>query len=52
MAKVEHVSFKERLQQLMNGLEASHIDEAAAQLNDLHSGEVATLLEALPPKDR
>ena len=52
MADAERASFEECLQQLMNALEASLIEEAGAQLDELHPSEVAKLLEALPPKDR
>jgi len=52
MAEAERASFEELLQQLMNALEASLIEEAGAQFAELHPSEVAQLLEALPPKDR
>ena len=52
MADVEHASFEGRLQQLMVALEASLIEDAGAQLDELHPSEVAKLLEALTPKDR
>ena len=52
MADIENASFEGRLQQLMATLEASLIEEAGAQLNELHPSEVAKLLEALTPKDR
>jgi len=52
MAEIGRASFEKCLQQLMNALEASLLEEASAQLNELHPSEVAKLLEALPPKDR
>ena len=52
MSEVENTSFEDCLQRLMNSLEASLYEEAAAQLDGLHPGEVARLLEALTPKDR
>ena len=52
MADVEYASFEGRLQQLMVALEASLIEDAGTQLDELHSSEVAKLLEALTPKDR
>jgi len=52
MADIENASFEGRLQHLMATLEASLIEEAGAQLNELHPSEVAKLLEALTPKDR
>ncbi len=52
MSEVENTSFKDCLQRLINSLEASLYEEAAAQLDGLHPGEVARLLEALTPKDR
>lgn len=52
MSEVENTSFEDCLQRLINSLEASLYEEAAAQLDGLHPGEVARLLEALTPKDR
>ncbi|MGE4594688.1 MAG: magnesium transporter, partial [Gammaproteobacteria bacterium] len=52
MSEIERASFEECLQQLMNALEASLLEEAGAQLDELHPSEVAKLLEALTPKDR
>ena len=52
MSEVENTSFEECLQRLMTSLEASLYEEASAQLSDLHSAEIARLLESVPPKDR
>ena len=52
MSEVENTSFEDCLQGLMNSLEASLYEEAAAKLDGLHPGESARLLEALTPKDR
>ncbi len=52
MAEVERTSFEECLVQLINALEASLLEEAVAQLDELHPSEVANLIEALPPRDR
>lgn len=52
MSEVEHTSFEECLQRLMISLEASLYEEATSQLSDLHSAEIAHLLESVPPKDR
>ena len=52
MSEVENTSFEERLQRLMTSLEASLYEEATSQLADLHSAEIACLLESVPPKDR
>ena len=52
MSEVENTSFEERLQRLMTSLEASLYEEATSQLSDLHSAEIARLLESVPPKDR
>ncbi len=52
MSEVENTSFEARLQKLMTSLEASLYEEATAQLANLHSAEIARLLEGVPPKDR
>ncbi len=52
MLEVENTSFKECLQRLMTSLEASLYEEATSQLADLHSAEIARLLESVPAKDR
>jgi len=52
MSEVENTSFEECLQRLMTSLEASLYEEATSQLSDLHSAEIARLLESVPPKDR
>ncbi len=52
MSKVEHISFEDCLQRLMTSLEASLYEEATSQLSNLHSAEIARLLESVPPKDR
>jgi magnesium transporter len=52
MAEIELTSFEVSLQNLMIALEASDYDEAKQQINDLHPGEIALLLEAIQPKDR
>ena len=52
MSKVENTSFEDCLQKLITSLEASLYEEATAQLANLHSAEIARLLEAIPPKDR
>lgn len=52
MSEVQKTSFKDCLHKLMNALESSLYEEAATQLADLHSAEIARLLEAVPPKDR
>ncbi|CAC9436808.1 Mg/Co/Ni transporter MgtE, CBS domain-containing [uncultured Gammaproteobacteria bacterium] len=52
MIEVKHTSFEECLQRLMTSLEASLYEEATSQLSDLHTAEIARLLEAIPPKDR
>lgn len=52
MSEVKHASFKDCLQRLMNALEASLYEDATTQLAELHSAEIARLLEAIPPKDR
>ncbi|MGY8895605.1 MAG: magnesium transporter [Gammaproteobacteria bacterium] len=52
MSEVENTSFEECLQRLMISLEASLYEEATSQLSDLHSAEIARLLESVPPKDR
>ncbi len=52
MSEVDSTSFKECLQRLMISLEASLYEEATSQLSNLHSAEIARLLESVPPKDR
>ena len=52
MSEVENTSFEDCLQKLMTSLEASLYEEATAQLANLHSAEIARLLEGVPPKDR
>ncbi|MCH9745627.1 MAG: magnesium transporter [Proteobacteria bacterium] len=52
MSEVENTSFEECLQRLMISLEASLYEEATSQLSNLHSAEIARLLESVPPKDR
>ena len=52
MSEVENTSFEDCLQGLINSLEASLYEEAAAKLDGLHPGEISRLLEALTPKDR
>lgn len=52
MSEVENTSFEAHLQKLMTSLEASLYEEATAQLANLHSAEIARLLEGVPPKDR
>ena len=52
MSKVEHISFEDCLQRLMTSLEASLYEEATSQLSNVHSAEIARLLESVPPKDR
>ncbi len=52
MSEVENTSFEASLQKLMTSLEASLYEEATAQLTNLHSAEIARLLEGVPPKDR
>lgn len=52
MSEVKKTSFKDCLQRLMTALEASLYEEATTQLAELHSAEIARLLEAIPPKDR
>ncbi|EEZ79613.1 magnesium transporter [Candidatus Thioglobus sp.] len=52
MSEVENTSFEDCLQRLMVSLEASLYEEATSQLAGLHSGEIARLLEAVPPKER
>lgn len=52
MSEVENTSFEVCLQKLMTSLEASLYEEATAQLANLHSAEIARLLEGVPPKDR
>ena len=52
MSEVENTSFEDCLQKLITSLEASLYEEATAQLANLHSAEIARLLEAIPPKDR
>ncbi len=52
MSEVETTSFEDCLQRLIKSLEASSYEEAASQLSALHPGEVARLLEAVPPKNR
>jgi len=52
MAEVELTTFEVSLQNLMIALEASNLDEAKAQIKELHPGEISRLLEALQPKDR
>ncbi|MDB2589780.1 magnesium transporter [Candidatus Thioglobus sp.] len=52
MSEVEKTSFEECLQRLMISLEASLYEEATSQLSELHSAEIARLLESVPPKDR
>ena len=52
MSEVENTSFEACLQKLMTSLEASLYEEATAQLANLHSAEIARLLEAVPRKDR
>jgi magnesium transporter len=52
MSEVKNTSFKKCLQRLMRSLEASLYEEATAQLSDLHSAEIAHLLESIQPKYR
>ncbi|SFV79237.1 Mg/Co/Ni transporter MgtE / CBS domain [hydrothermal vent metagenome] len=52
MSEVENTSFEACLQKLMTSLEASLYEEATAQLANLHSAEIARLLEGVPRKDR
>jgi magnesium transporter len=52
MSEVENTSFEACLQKLMTSLEASLYEEAIAQIANLHSAEIARLLEAVPRKDR
>lgn len=52
MSEVENTSFEVCLRKLMTSLEASLYEEATAQLANLHSAEIARLLEGVPPKDR
>ncbi|CAC9611284.1 Mg/Co/Ni transporter MgtE, CBS domain-containing [uncultured Gammaproteobacteria bacterium] len=52
MSEVKNTSFEECLQKLIVSLEASLYEEAATQLANLHSAEIARLLEAIPPRDR
>lgn len=52
MLEVENTSFEDCLQKLITSLEASLYEEATTQLANLHSAEIARLLEAVPPKDR
>ncbi|HIM95320.1 MAG TPA: magnesium transporter, partial [Gammaproteobacteria bacterium] len=52
MSEVENTSFEACLQKLMTSLEASLYEEATAQLANLHSAEIARLLEGVPPKAR
>ena len=52
MAEVELTTFEVSLKNLMIALEASNLDEAKAQIKELHPGEISRLLEALQPKDR
>ena len=52
MAEVELTSFEVCLQQLLIAVEASDHEEAKAQLQELHPGEVARILEALTPRER
>lgn len=52
MTEVKQTSFEDCLQSLMISLQASLYEEAASQLSQLHPGEIARLLEALPPKER
>ena len=52
MSEVENTSFEACLQKLMTSLEASLYEEATAQLANLHSAEIARLLEGVSPKER
>ncbi len=52
MSEVENTTFEDCLQRLMISLEASLYEEATTQLANLHSAEIARLLEGVPPKDR
>ncbi|AYQ56613.1 Mg/Co/Ni transporter MgtE, CBS domain-containing [Bathymodiolus thermophilus thioautotrophic gill symbiont] len=52
MSEAKNTSFEECLQKLIVSLEASLYEEATTQLANLHSAEIARLLEAIPPKDR
>ncbi|WXT99963.1 MAG: Magnesium transporter MgtE [Catillopecten margaritatus gill symbiont] len=52
MPEVKNTSFEDCLQKLMMSLEASLYEEATTQFANLHSAEIARLLEAVPPKDR
>ena len=52
MSEVENTSFEACLQKLMTSLEASLYEEAIAQIANLHSAEIARLLEGVPRKDR
>lgn len=52
MSEVEKTSFEECLERLMKSLEVSLYEEATTQLANLHSAEIARLLEAIPVKER
>ncbi len=52
MSEVKNTSFEDCLKKLMESLEASLYEAAATQLANLHSAEIARLLEAVPLKDR
>ncbi len=52
MLEVKNTSFEDCLQKLMKSLEASLYEEATKQFVNLHSAEIARLLEAIPPKER
>ncbi|CAB5499813.1 Mg/Co/Ni transporter MgtE, CBS domain-containing [uncultured Gammaproteobacteria bacterium] len=52
MSEVKNTSFEDCLQKLMESLEVSLYEEATTQLANLHSAEIARLLEAIPPKER
>lgn len=52
MLKATKTSFEDCLSRLMVALDASLYEDAIAQFADLHSAEIARLLEAVPPKDR
>jgi magnesium transporter len=52
MSEVKNTSFEDCLQKLMGSLEASLYEEATTQFANLHSAEIARLLEAIPPKER
>lgn len=52
MSEVQKTSFEDCLKKLMESLEVSLYEEATTQLANLHSAEIARLLEAVPLKER